>query len=256
MIEIENIQSIACEAGKAILSFYGQPVPVEKKADDSPLTKADLAAHNVIVKGLQALDDSIPVLSEEASEVPFAEREKWDQFWVVDPMDGTKEFIKQTGEFTVNIALVRHGKPVLGVVYVPAQDLYYWAEKGNGAFKQQGEDAAFSIKVRSGDKKQLSIVASRDHAGPMVTELLQRFPGAETQSMGSSLKFCLIAEGRADIYLRDVPTMEWDTAAAQCVVEQAGGVVQDIEGKTLTYNKPVLRNPSIITLGQADFDWR
>jgi len=253
---IENIQSIAREAGKAIISYYGQPVPVEKKADDSPLTKADLAAHHVIVKGLLALDESIPVLSEEAIEVAFEEREKWDQFWVVDPMDGTKEFIKQTGEFTVNIALVRLGKPVLGVVYVPAQDLYYWAENGKGAFKQQGDDAAFSIKVRSANEKNLSIVASRDHAGPMVKELLERFPAAETQSMGSSLKFCLVAEGRADIYLRDVPTMEWDTAAAQCIVEQAGGVVQDIDGQTLGYNKPVLRNPSIITLGESTFKWR
>ena len=253
---IEKIQCIAREAGKAILSYYGQPVPVEKKADDSPLTKADLAAHHVIVDGLQALDDSIPVLSEEASEVAFEERKKWKDFWVVDPMDGTKEFIKQTGEFTVNIALVRLGKPVLGVVYVPAKDLYYWAEQGQGAFKQQGEEAAFSIKVRSPDKKRPGIVASRDHAGPMVQELLERFPGAETQSMGSSLKFCLIAEGKADIYLRDVPTMEWDTAAAQCVVEQAGGVVQDIGGNRLGYNKPVLRNPSIITLGEASFIWR
>jgi 3'(2'), 5'-bisphosphate nucleotidase len=156
----------------------------------------------------------------------------------------------------VNIALVRLGTPVLGVVYVPAKDLYYWAEQGQGAFKQQGEEAAFAIKVRSPDKKRPGIVASRDHAGPMVQALLERFPGAETQSMGSSLKFCLIAEGKADIYLRDVPTMEWDTAAAQCVVEQAGGVVQDIEGKRLGYNKPVLRNPSIITLGEASFIWR
>ncbi len=253
---IENVKSIAAEAGQAILSFYGQPIPVEKKSDDSPLTKADLAAHNVIIKGLKALDDSIPIMSEEASEVPFETREKWERFWVVDPMDGTKEFIKQTGEFTVNIALVHRGKPILGVVYVPAQNLYYWAEQGKGAFKQQGEEAAFSIKVRSSDKDSLSIVASRDHAGPMVQELLQRFPGSETKSMGSSLKFCLVAEGKADIYLRDVPTMEWDTAAAQCIVEQAGGVVQDIEGKTLSYNKRVLRNPSIVTLGSSGFVWR
>ncbi|MBT5926742.1 MAG: 3'(2'),5'-bisphosphate nucleotidase CysQ [Verrucomicrobia bacterium] len=253
---IENVKSIACEAGKAILSFYGQAIPVEKKADDSPLTKADLAAHHVILKGLQTMDDSIPVLSEESSEVAYEERQKWEQFWVVDPMDGTKEFIKQTGEFTVNIALVRHGQPVLGVVYVPAQDLFYWAENGKGAFKQATGEAAFAIKVRTADKNQLSIVASRDHAGPKVKALLDRFSGSETQSMGSSLKFCLVAEGKADVYLRDVPTMEWDTAAAQCVVEQAGGVVQDIDGKTLSYNKPVLRNPSIITLGDAAFDWR
>ena len=243
---IEKIQCIAREAGKAILSYYGQPVPVEKKADDSPLTKADLAAHHVIVDGLQALDDSIPVLSEEASEVAFEERKKWKDFWVVDPMDGTKEFIKQTGEFTVNIALVRLGKPVLGVVYVPAKDLYYWAEQGQGAFKQQGEEAAFAIKVRSPDKKRPGIVASRDHAGPMVQELLERFPGAETQSMGSSLKFCLIAEGKADIYLRDVPTMEWDTAAGEAVLRAAGGMVICPGGTPFIYGKPEYRNGAFI----------
>lgn len=256
LVMIEIVKTIAAEAGEKILSFYGKPIPVEKKSDDSPLTKADLAAHNTIVAGLKDIDSSIPVLSEEASEVPFEERKNWDRFWVVDPMDGTKEFIKQTGEFTVNIALVQDGKSLLGVVYVPAKNLYYWAEHGLGAFKQVKEDASLAIKVRKPDADALSIVASRDHAGSMVQELLERFPTAQTQSMGSSLKFCLVAEGKADIYLRDVPTMEWDTAAAQCIVEESGGVVKDIEDKVLRYNKEVLRNPSIITLGDPLFAWK
>jgi len=253
---IEAVKSIARLAGDQILSFYGQTIPVEKKSDDSPLTKADLAAHRVIVEGLRELDDSIPVLSEEAAEIPYDARQSWDQFWVVDPMDGTKEFIKQTGEFTVNIALVQQHAPVLGVIYVPAQERFYWALKDQGAFKQGNLESSLAIQVRTVDEGNLGIVASRDHAGPMVTELLERFPAAQTQSMGSSLKFCLVAEGQADIYLRDVPTMEWDTAAAQCIVEQAGGVVQDLDGKRLAYNKKELRNPSIITLSDPAFKWR
>ncbi|MDA0749579.1 MAG: 3'(2'),5'-bisphosphate nucleotidase CysQ [Verrucomicrobia bacterium] len=253
---IETVKTIASEAGEKILSFYGQPIPVEKKSDDSPLTKADLAAHHAIVAGLKDLDNTIPVLSEEAKEIPFEERRSWDRFWVVDPMDGTKEFIKQTGEFTVNIALVQGGISSLGVVYVPAKNLFYWAEKGKGAFKQVKEEASLAIKVRKADPEALSIVASRDHAGPMVQELLERYPTAQTQSMGSSLKFCLVAEGKADVYLRDVPTMEWDTAAAQCIVEESGGVVKDIDGSVLLYNKEVLRNPSIITLGDPLFAWK
>lgn len=253
---IETVKSIAKDAGDKILSFYGQSIPVEKKSDDSPLTKADLAAHNAIVAGLNDLDAAIPVLSEESKEIPYEDRKDWEQFWVVDPMDGTKEFIKQTGEFTVNIALVQGSKSVLGVVYVPAKDLFYWAQYRQGAFKQTNGDASLAIKARKADATELSIVASRDHAGPMVKELLGRFPDAQTQSMGSSLKFCLVAEGKADVYLRDVPTMEWDTAAAQCIVEESGGIVQDLEGNVLLYNKEVLRNPSIITLGEPSFKWK
>lgn len=253
---IESLQTIAQRAGESILSFYGQPMPAEKKADDSPLTLADLAAHRVIVEGLRDLDSAIPVLSEESSETDILHRLSWETLWVVDPMDGTKEFIKQTGEFTVNIALVRSGVPHLGLVYVPAKKLLYWAEAEMGAFKQAEGGAVERIQTRKPHADALDIVASRDHAGPMVADLLHRFPTAQTRSMGSSLKFCLVAEGMADLYLRDVPTMEWDTAAAQCVVEQAGGCVQDLEGQTLSYNRENLRNPSLITMGDPSFDWR
>ena len=253
---IETVKTISKSAGKEILAHYGQPLPVETKADNSPLTQADLASHHAIVDGLRDLDATIPIMSEESQEIPFDQRSQWEQYWVVDPMDGTKEFIKQTGEFTVNIALIQGTTPVLGVIYVPAQDLFFWSERGQGAFKQHGSDVSIAIKARYPDRDSLVIVASRDHAGPMVKDLLNRFPGADTHSMGSSLKFCMVAEGKADVYLRDVPTMEWDTAAAQCIVEEAGGVVHDLDGIPLRYNKQVLRNPSIITLGDAGLKWR
>ena len=252
---IDSLKTLAQQAGERILSFYGQPIPVEKKSDDSPLTKADLASHHLIQDGLRSLDASIPVLSEESSQMEVSQRRSWETLWVVDPLDGTKEFIKQTGEFTVNIALIHQGKPRLGLVYVPVTGLVYWAEAGKGAFKQEAGSNPIAIHTRPTDVSSLSIVASRDHAGPMVTQLLERFPHAQTRSMGSSLKFCLVAEGAADLYLRDVPTMEWDTAAAQCVVEQAGGCVRDLEGNDLTYNRADLRNPSLITLGDRGFDW-
>jgi 3'(2'), 5'-bisphosphate nucleotidase len=170
-------------------------------------------------------------------------------------MDGTKEFIKKTGEFTVNIALVDKTRPVIGMIYVPVQELFYWADPVGGAYKEQKSSGAAPapIACRKASLDHLAIVASRDHAGPAVKELLARFPDAETRSMGSSLKFCLVAEGKADVYLRDVPTMEWDTAAAQCIVEAAGGTVCSLDRKPLSYNKQVLRNPSILTLGDPSF---
>lgn len=253
---VASIKSIAHKAGTAILAHYGQAIPVESKSDNSPLTLADLASHRVIVEKLGELDSGTPILSEESEATPASERSDWRRFWLVDPMDGTKEFIKQSGQFTVNIALIEEGEPVLGVVYAPAIDLWYWATKEGGAFKSEGQAEGVEIKTAEPSASALRIVASRDHAGPMVKDLFERFPGAEGTSMGSSLKFCLVAEGKADIYLRDVPTMEWDTGAAQCIVEAAGGVVRDLEGQRLRYNKAVLRNPSIVTLGRGSFGWQ
>lgn len=246
---IEDLKQIAEGAGREILRFYKRDLIAEQKADNSPLTQADQASHDFIVAALRDLDPSIPVLSEEASEIPYANRARWERFWLVDPMDGTKEFIKKTGEFTVNIALVEGTQPVIGMIYVPVQKLFYWADRTDGAHKAENGTAAVRIRCRKADLAQLGIVASRDHAGPAVKELLARFPSAETRSMGSSLKFCLVAEGKADVYLRDVPTMEWDTAAAQCIVEAAGGSVQLLNSDTLAYNKKVLRNPAVVTLG-------
>jgi 3'(2'), 5'-bisphosphate nucleotidase len=174
---------------------------------------------------------------------------------LIDPLDGTKEFLKGTDEFTVNIALVAHGRPVLGVVAAPALARVYSAVAGQGAWRKDGRGSQIAIHTRPVNLALLSIVASKDHAGPMVSRLLAHAPGAKLKSMGSSLKFCLVADGSADLYLRDVPTMEWDTAAAQCVVEAAGGMVCSLDGKPLSYGKPGLKNPSLMTIGDRKFDW-
>lgn len=253
---IEQVKEIAKAAGREIIGFYGQDHPIETKSDDSPLTRADVASHKLICSQLPELTSDIPILSEESAPQETRDRLTWRRLWLVDPLDGTKEFIKQTGQFTVNIALIESGEAVMGVVYAPAIDVMYWAEKATGAYRQDADGSVTRIRTCKADRSKLSIVASRDHAGPQVAALLERFPSAETRSMGSSLKFCLVAEGQADLYLRDVPTMEWDTAAAQCIVETAGGVVQDLDGERLTYNKANLTNPLLITLGDSEFAWR
>ncbi len=250
---LDTITKIAREAGAEILTYYGRELTVETKADDSPLTQADRASHRLICERLREFDPSIPVLSEESPDGEIRERKNWKRFWLVDPLDGTKEFIKRTGEFTVNIALIEDGVPVLGVIYVPARESTYFADKGKGAWKREAGCKPEGIRVRQPDEARLAIVASRDHAGPQVKELLRRFPQAEAKSMGSSLKFCLVAEGEADLYLRDVPTMEWDVGAAQCIVEAAGGVVLTLDKRPLRYNKDDLRNPALLTAGDPGF---
>lgn len=255
-----TVLAIAREAGRVILGYYEGPTLVEYKPDDSPLTQADRASHRCIVEALREAYPGIPVLSEESDPEEVAGRRGWDQFWLVDPLDGTKEFIKRTGQFTVNIALVEGSEPVLGVVHVPVEGLSYGAVRGGGAFKQVGEAEPQPIRVRRADPARLTVVASRDHAGPEVAAILARMAEAgievEAASMGSSLKFCLVAEGAADFYPRTVPTMEWDTAAAQCVVEAAGGRVTTLGGERLGYNKTSLRNPSIVTCGDSSVDWQ
>ncbi len=253
---IENIRGIAVEAGEAIMKTYDQPAEIETKEDDSPLTQADRAAHNSIVDALAKLTPNIPVLSEESEGIPTEERMGWKRFWLVDPLDGTKEFIKKTGQFTVNIALIENGEPTLGVVLAPASDLEYFAARGSGAFKRLAQAEPVLIHVAEPDKARLRIVASRDHAGPKVAAMLEQLPDAELVSMGSSLKFCLVAEGAADLYPRFVPTMEWDTAAAQCILEEAGGAVCTLDGYRLAYGREELRNPSIIAAGHPALDWK
>ena len=257
---LTQIRRIAEEAGARILAHYDDEIPVDYKADDSPLTQADRAAHRLIVDRLRAAFPEIPVLSEESDPEEVAERRSWQRFWLDDPLDGTKEFIKKTGQFTVNIALIEDGEPTLGVVYIPAQNVTYFARRGEGAFRQNGDGEAARIGVRAADPERVVVVASRDHAGPEVAAILERIAAAgievESASMGSSLKFCLVAEGAADFYPRTVPTMEWDTAAAQCVVEEAGGAVTTLDGARLRYNKESLRNPSVMAFGDADAGWQ
>lgn len=220
-INIENIIEIAKKAGDVIMDVYKKDFEVEFKADESPLTEADKQAHNVIVAGLEALDLDIPVLSEEGKDIPYSERKNWEYFWLVDPVDGTKEFVKKNDEFTVNIALIHKDKPVLGVVYAPALNEMYWAKAGEGAFKDGKKLPLYTAE----DRKNYIIVASRSH---MSEETQQFIDGIETTkskeliSKGSSLKLCLVAEGQADIYPRLGPTMEWDTGAAHAIAQEAG----------------------------------
>ena len=253
---LESTIDTALAAGREILSHYGRALVVEPKADESPLTHADRASHQCIVTALGRMAPDVPVLSEESAPEEFAARKRWERFWLVDPLDGTKEFLKQTGEFTVNIALVDGEDPSLGVIHVPVSGVTYVARRGGGAFVIDAGGARRAIRTRRADLARPVIVASRDHAGPRVEAFLARVASAETTSLGSSLKFCLIAEGRADFYPRLVPTFEWDTAAAQCVVEEAGGRVVDTSGRPIRYNKDDLRNPPLLAFGDPRVDWR
>lgn len=247
---LPRVVPIAREAGEAIMRVYGEVNPaVEYKRDNSPLTQADLASHLIIEAALGAIAPQWPVLSEESKEIPFEQRRSWKRFWLVDPLDGTKEFLRRNGEFTVNIALMQDGRPILGVVYAPAIDRMYYAANGAGAWRSEG-DSAVAIRIGGASEDRVRIVMSRSHASG--EENLDRYTGGrpcEFVTMGSSLKFCLVAEGAADVYPRTGPTMEWDTAAAQCVVEQAGGTVTDLDGHPMVYNKPVLLNPGFVVRG-------
>ena len=252
--ELEPLIALAEAAGRAILEIYVRgDTTVTLKDDRTPLTEADQASHRVIAEGLQRLTPDVPVISEEGEAPDPAMFRSGSIYWLVDPLDGTKEFIKRTGEFTVNIALVRDGRPVAGVVHAPVLGKS-WVAGGNAAELRDGPERS-PLRVRTANPDRLGVVASRDHAGPDVKALLERVPGAETLSMGSSLKFCLIAEGKADLYLRDGPTMEWDTGAAQAVLEAAGGGVFTLEGACLSYGKPELRNPKFVAVGDPTLDW-
>lgn len=252
---ITDIIKIAQGAGKKILAVYQDQVNfqiVENKADSSPLTLADKASHKYISAELKKLYPQIPILSEEGKNISFNERKDWDLFWMIDPLDGTKEFIKRNGEFTVNIALIEKNKVVLGVVHVPVKKWTYAAEKGKGAFKQDEhkETAAIHANTFSFEDKNLKIVASRSHNTPETAAFISQFDSPELVSMGSSLKLLLVAEGKADVYPRLAPTMEWDTAAAQIIVEEAGGkVVLENQKDPVLYNKENLLNPYFIVLG-------
>jgi 3'(2'), 5'-bisphosphate nucleotidase len=252
---LESVKAIAAAAGEKILEIYGDAFTVDVKLDNSPLTAADLAAHHCIVEGLNRLA-TCPILSEESAAIPYAERQGWTTYWLVDPLDGTKEFIKRNGEFTVNIALIHRNAPVLGVVYVPVNKTCYYAAEGTGAFKQLAGEKPQAIAVRTSLPDILVVAGSRSHGTPELENYLNNLPAHELISIGSSLKFCLVAEGSADVYPRLGPTSEWDTAAAQCVVEQAGGKVVDLEGNDLQYNrKESLLNPYFLVYGAKGCDW-
>ena len=255
-LDTNEIMHLARAAGKAILAVYERDFSVVGKSDDSPLTEADIASHQCIVAGLAALTPEIPVLSEESAKIPFSTRATWKCYWLVDPLDGTKEFVNRNGEFTVNIALVENGVPILGVVHVPVTNVTYVGRAGVEAFRENANGTRESLHVTDTRQSPLRIAGSRSHAGDSLKAFLDNVGVYELVSLGSSLKLCLVAEGKADIYPRLGPTSEWDTAAAQAVVEAAGGRVTDTRMQPLRYNtKESLLNPFFLVFGDKQQDW-
>ena len=250
--------TISEEAGKAVMDIYSNgDFETTYKKEDSPLTLADMASHNIIVQQLKKKTPDIPVLSEESENIPYDVRKSWTTFWLVDPLDGTKEFINRNGEFTVNVALIDSGKTILGVVHAPVLRTTYYASTGKGAFKKNYVDDGKPSQIHVSDyhNGRLIIVTTRSHSNNKLENFKRNVGDAEFTSMGSSLKLCLVAEGKAHLYPRLGPTMEWDTAAAQCIVESAGGTVTDLCKQTLNYNKPNLLNPFFMVSGSPPFPW-
>ncbi len=256
---LNQVIAITYAAGEAILNIYRQPFEVDHKSDGSPLTLADRTAHELISGSLQALTPQWPVQSEESGNIDLEERQSWLTYWLVDPLDGTKEFVKRNDEFTVNIALIHKGEPLLGVVYTPVFDLCHWALSGHGCWKTSGQSSPESIHVRSYQSGMATVLASRSHMSQAVETFLQELKHKEgdfqIERLGSSLKMCRIAEGQGDIYPRLGLTSEWDTAAAQAIVVEAGGLMTDLEGQPLRYNKDDILNPWFIAVGDQCYRW-
>ena len=250
-IDLVKVVDIAREAGNEIMKIYVLDFEVHHKGDNSPVTLADQISNELIIKRLGDLYPDIPIISEENKEIEYAQRKNWTWFWLIDPLDGTKEFIKKNGEFTVNIALIHEGNPVLGVVYIPVKELVYMAKKGEGAFLLDGQDKRLPIKVVSCIDENLKIAGSRSHGSSRMDEYIKGLSlggkKVELLTAGSSLKFCMVAEGKAHQYPRFGPTMEWDTAAGHAIVAEAGGqVLCADDGQPLRYNKENLLNPDFI----------
>ena len=234
---IEQIIKISKEAGKAILEVYNTNFDYQIKEDLSPLTKADTFSHNIICKRLKILTPDIPILSEENSDIPFKIRSSWKQYWLVDPLDGTKEFIKKNGEFTVNIALIQNNRPVFGIIHLPINNQTYWGSKHMGSYFIEDDLDQIEIKVSQNINYPLRIACSRSHPSEDLNSYLDKIKDYELITMGSSLKFCVIAAGKADIYPRFGPTSEWDIAAGHAILEYAGGIILDLNKKPIEYNK-------------------
>ncbi len=255
---LTEVLNIAKSAGEEILSLYHglEEIVVTLKEDHTPLTKADLAADHIITAQLSALSQRHPVLSEESVATDFAERQTWSQYWLVDPLDGTREFIHHTNDFTVNIALIVAQKPVLGVVHAPAHGVSYIAAHEVGVFKVTAAGIWQTIRVRPKPDKPTVVVSRFHNSGGILAQHLQKMGECTIIPVGSALKPCLIAEGVADLYVRFGPTSEWDTAASQCILEMAGGRMFDLSGQALCYNtKDSLLNPAFISVGDTSIDW-
>lgn len=247
---------ISKEAGLKILEIYDSKFEIHSKEDNTPLTSADMAAHHYILTALKQLTPDTPVLSEEDADIAFETRKQWSTYWLVDPLDGTREFIKHNGEFSVNIALIHNHKSVLGVIYAPVTELTYYAYKGSGAYKITGNEPEQKIHCKKTDLKNLIIAGSRSHCSDELSAFMSKLNNPEVIAMGSSLKSCLVAEGKADLYPRLGLTSEWDTAAAHCIVDEAGGQITQTDMTPLLYNtKDSLLNPEFFVFGESDIKW-
>ena len=248
---IEKVLKIAKDAGEAILDIYkNSNSDFKLKEDKSPLTKADIASHEIIVTGLKNLTPDIPILSEEDSHIAFANRSLWYRYWLIDPLDGTKEFLKRNGEFTVNIALMENNRPIFGIIFIPLNNRLFWGSINYGSYEINNQEA--EKKIRVSNKNRRLIATSRSHTNKKIDKLLERYDEYKVMNIGSSLKFCLIANGEIDVYPRLGPTSEWDIAAGEVILKGAGGIVMDLKGKDIIYNKEEYINPHFIAASNDD----
>ncbi|ROQ93532.1 3'(2'),5'-bisphosphate nucleotidase CysQ [Desulfosoma caldarium] len=239
---LSDLEDLIRAAGDAVLDVYHSSFAVTTKEDRTPLTLADQRSHALLVKGLERIAPDIPVVSEEGAHIPYEERRHWRRFWLVDPLDGTKEFIRRNGEFTINVALIDNGRPVLGLVLVPDQNRLFIGDVHDGCLEKRGQDTRHVVIKDPGMVEPLVVVATRSHPTPQMEAFFRHLPAHKRLPRGSALKFCAVAAGEAHCYARFGPTWEWDTAAGHAVVEAAGGVVVDPRGQPLRYNKPDLLN--------------
>ena len=253
---LDPVIQIAYQAGKVIMEVYDAGFAIEEKSDHTPVTEADVAANKVIEESLKELTPHLPILTEEAKPTPYSERKKWPRYWLIDPLDGTREFIKRNGEFTVNIALIDGDESVMGVVYAPVIGVLYYAAKGQGAFKQNSTNKPQAIHVKDNCEGKITVACGRSHPTDEIKAFLSNLGDHKILRVGSALKSCMVAEGKADLYPRLGPTSEWDTAAAQCVVEEAGGAITDINMQRIRYNtKEDLLNPHFFVAGDKSIKW-
>ncbi len=255
---LDELKKIARSAGETILELYkASDMEIMEKPDKSLVTEADLLANDQIVSTLLEFDSSLPIITEESHTLPYTERSEWDRFWLIDPLDGTREFINQTGDFSVNIALIEQNTPIIGVIYFPATETLYYAARNQGAFKCQAEGKAQRIKTRTADPGNLVLALSRRRSGPMLAKFLDKVGSHHAMVHGGCLKSCLVAEGVADAFPCFGPTYEWDTAAAQILLSEAGGALLDFSFSPLKYNfEDSLINPSFIAVGDPNYRWR
>ena len=253
---LDPVIQIAYQAGKVIMEVYDAGFEVEEKPDHTPITEADTAANTLIESSLKALTPHLPILTEEVKPTPYSERKKWPRYWLIDPLDGTREFIKRNGEFTVNIALIDGDESVMGLVYAPVIGVLYYAARGQGAFKQASTNEPIMIHAKESCREKTIVACGRSQPSDEMKAFISNLVEHEIIRVGSALKSCLVAEGKADLYARLGPTSEWDTAAAQCIVEEAGGAITDTTMQRLRYNtKDDLLNPHFFVAGDRSIKW-